>query len=109
VAAVVMVVIIRAPIARFARENADSIMPMPWGAAACAKGVEVNDMRGAVYPSAPGVRQARGGPGVACRCAGGGECVACTTRIAMHLIAVRANESGTCGQKRFKNPFFTAV
>ncbi len=52
VAALVMVVIIRALRARCspsARANAGGIMPMPWKAAACAvKWVEVYDMKGAV-------------------------------------------------------------
>ena len=54
VAAVVMVVIIRAPSARcspLARVEAGGIMPMPWKAVARAAvmGREVNDMKGAVY------------------------------------------------------------
>ena len=51
-----MVVIIRAPIAR---ARADSIMPMPWKAVARAlKGLEVYDMKGAVYLRGLGERQA---------------------------------------------------
>lgn len=56
-----MVVIIRAPSARFsplAREDAGGIMPMPWKAVARAvKGMAVYDMKGAVYRMRAGARQ----------------------------------------------------